>query len=155
MIETKILEINKRLLAMVSGREVRMQHPSDEALYITPEERSFLERTTASGFWNHYLNGSAIVLACMEIDWATHTGIPVNSDQINMFQGKSTALLRLWKNNPNRKSDELEEASIDACTQVFTSFNWAENPELVLQLKKEVGELGDCFMRLDGRTPLG
>lgn len=84
------LAISARNMIAFSGDTVR--EPEERELAISP-------RTTAAGFWNHFIVGS-IALVGAEFDRAEATGSPADPELVRTVQKRIVKLVSRWMEHP-------------------------------------------------------
>lgn len=110
-------------------------------------QRGLGERSTAAGFWNHYIGGS-ITLVDMELQ----QGNRCDKNLVREIQNSVVLLAREWLRHPNSGTSITD---VNAFLLASSSFDWVESrPDLFKELEVNVNRIGDYHMLLDGEIPL-
>lgn len=148
-IEALIGQHNKQLRALAQAR------PQSTDAQGNTHGRTDLPQTTFPGFFNHFILGSIVALARVDVEEATFKGVQPDVEQVNGFRDKAIGLVAGWI-DAGRTTSSLERETCEAFLEASSSFDWSTNPDLLHQLSSVGSELGnDYSMLINGQRLIG
>lgn len=140
-IQRDLADLSERTRSMAAFSGDTVPDPEERELAISP-------RTTAAGFWNHFIGGS---IAAAD---GSDSPVSLDPDLVRRIQKRVKILVLRWIDHPNG----VNQLGGSEVTRVFQtaslSFDWSEHPGLFRELRDCAYALGDVYMGLEGKRSL-